>query len=248
MEDLRRRNLLGEHLGWLFRDLLRWSSRRRRIGPQRRLCRGWARRACGWTVPTATACIGVPTPARPGPTSAFGTRGTYPVSAFTPTIRISSTWRRWATPSGRTRTGACSVRPTAAGRGRRYLPRATRSAPLTCRWTQPTPGDSTPQRGGCADVSGISKAVDPAAACFVPSTAATHGSTCRRTRASQPDRSGVSAWRSPLPGPVACGQPWRPASAACTDRTTTGNRGSCSPTIGTCRAVPGTTSTYSPIR
>ena len=104
---------------------------------------------------------------------------------------------------------------------------------------RPTPGDSTPPGGGCAEVSGISKAADPVAGCFAPTTAATCGSTCRRTRAF-PHRTAWAYRRGglTLPGPAAYGQPWRLASAVSTDRTMTANRGSCSPTTGTLQGRP----------
>ena len=130
VEDLRRRNVLGEHLGRLFRDLLRWGSRSCRIGPQRRLCRAWARHACGWMAPMATACIGVPTPAKTW--TNVGLRDTRHIARVRihpenpDLVYVAALGHAFGSAS---RIGACSVRPTAARRGRRFWPPATRSGP-----------------------------------------------------------------------------------------------------------------------
>ena len=158
------------------------SSPRRRSAPSASQSRTptlstWAREraASGPTWARATASTRRPTAARRGPTSACARAARSAPCECTQRTRTSSTWRRWATPSGRTSSAASSGRRTAATPGSGCSSSAKTPARSTSAWTRATPACSTPPSGRCAGCRGCCRAAARTAGCSSRRTAATPG-------------------------------------------------------------------------
>ena len=137
----------------------------------------WAREraASGPTWARATASTRRPTAAGRGPTSACARAARSAPCGCTRRTRTSSTWRRWATPSGRTSSAASSGRRTAATPGSGCSSSAKTPGRSTSAWTRATPECSTPPSGRCAGCRGCCRAAARTAACSSRPTAATRG-------------------------------------------------------------------------
>ena len=161
--------------------------RDRAFGSERRLGREPARPSSAATSRSATGSTSRPTPGRPGSTWASRRRGASAGSSSIRAIRTSSSSRRSAPATARSRSAASIGRPTAARHWERVLFVDENTGVLR-------PGDgseqparcSSPARGRSTSRRGEGRAAGPGAASSSRATAARPGSGSRGTGCREP--------------------------------------------------------------